>query len=608
MDLSATLPRSPGAEYQSRLADLRKVEAHYKLYDDRIAYTISAVIIAGLAVGFWLLVSKTYSIYWIAVPVAVFVILAGIHTKVLRALRNCRRAIAFYERGLARLNNQWAGHGQTGARFLDTAHAYARDLDIFGQASLFELLCNARTRAGEETLASWLLAAAPPQEVALRQAAIAEMRNRLSFREDLFVLSEGVDAAGRPDKLAAWGEAATRLDLSLVWRGVLPVLAALWMISFLVWIVSVLGSTGWGIWQPALVFSVLNPIIRASLTRRAAAAFSQIDAAVREVQLIADVLGRVEREPFSSPKLVALQSRFRTGEVQASRAISRLAKLAQSLESGRNYVVAMLNPFIFWGLQYGLAIESWRKRFGPQVPGWLEALGEMEALSDLASYSYEHPDDVFPEFTTDAPHFEAEGLSHPLMPEKDAVRNDLNFGRELRLLIVSGPNMAGKSTFVRAVGVNAVLAQCGAPVRAHKLRLSPMAVAASVCVLDSLQGGISRFYAEIVRLKLIMDMTNGPVPVLFLLDELLSGTNSHDRRIGSEAIARGLVQRNAIGMLTTHDLALAEIAASMNGRAANVHFEDRLEDGKLRFDFRLTHGVVQTSNALDLMRSIGLDV
>jgi DNA mismatch repair ATPase MutS len=235
-------------------------------------------------------------------------------------------------------------------------------------------------------------------------------------------------------------------------------------------------------------------------------------------------------------------------------------------------------------------------------------LGEIEALSDLAGYAYEHPQDVFPEFTDEAPLFDAEGLAHPLIPENRAIRNDVILGSDLRLIIISGPNMAGKSTFIRSVGINAVLAQCGAPVRARKLRLSRLAVGASVCVLDSLQGGISRFYAEITRLKVIADLTDGPLPVLFLLDELLQGTNSHDRRIGAEAVVRNLLKRGAVGLLTTHDLALAEIAVSMGATAANFHFEDHLEEGKLRFDHRLSPGIVQTSNALQLMRSIGLDV
>jgi len=215
---------------------------------------------------------------------------------------------------------------------------------------------------------------------------------------------------------------------------------------------------------------------------------------------------------------------------------------------------------------------------------------------------------VFPEFEGKAPLFEAEGLAHPLLPAAKAVRNGVKLGDGLQLIILSGPNMAGKSTFIRSIGANAVLAQCGAPVHAARLRLSPLAVAASICILDSLSGGVSRFYAEIRRIKLVSDLTQGPVPVLFLLDELLSGTNSHDRLAGTEFVVRSLMERNAIGMVTTHDLALTRIPDEMGERAVNCHFEDRFEDGQLIFDYKLKPGVVKTSNALQLMRSIGLGV
>jgi DNA mismatch repair ATPase MutS len=232
----------------------------------------------------------------------------------------------------------------------------------------------------------------------------------------------------------------------------------------------------------------------------------------------------------------------------------------------------------------------------------------MEALCALAGYAYEHPSDVFPELREGHANFEAEGLAHPLIPETQAVRNDFRLGDGLRLMIISGPNMAGKSTFIRAVGANAVLAQCGAPVRARKLRMSPLQVTASICVLDSLQGGVSRFYAEITRLKVISELAKGPLPVLFLLDELLAGTNSNDRRSGAEAVLRNLAAQDTIGFITTHDLALTKVTEEMNGEAANFHFEDYLKDGELRFDYKLVAGVASSSNALKLMRSIGLDV
>ncbi|HEU4754153.1 MAG TPA: DNA mismatch repair protein MutS, partial [Armatimonadota bacterium] len=226
----------------------------------------------------------------------------------------------------------------------------------------------------------------------------------------------------------------------------------------------------------------------------------------------------------------------------------------------------------------------------------------------LAAYGFEHPQDPFPELADEGPLFEVEGIAHPLLPAARAVRNDLSLGPELRMLIVSGSNTSGKSTLLRSVGVNTVLALAGAPVRARRLRLSRLSVGASIRVQDSLQGGISRFQAEILRLRRIVELTGGPHPVLFLLDEILHGTNSHDRRIGAAAVLRSLVERGAIGLTTTHDLALTQVAGSPELKAANVHFEDHMEDGRMAFDYHLRPGVVQKSNALELMRAVGLDV
>jgi DNA mismatch repair ATPase MutS len=268
----------------------------------------------------------------------------------------------------------------------------------------------------------------------------------------------------------------------------------------------------------------------------------------------------------------------------------------------------VIDPLVLWSLQFAFAIEAWREQSGPAVRRWLDAVGEIEALGSLAAYAYEHPGDPFPEFHAGEAWLEGEGLAHPLLPESRAVRNDLKLGGELRVLIISGSNMSGKSTMLRTAGVNAVLAQAGAPVRARRLRLSPLSVGASIRIQDSLHEGTSRFYAEITRLRRILDLTAGAAPVLFLIDEFLHGTNSHDRRIGAEAIIRGLVERGALGMVTTHDLALAHIAETLGPRAANVHFEDHLENGRLSFDYRLRPGVVRKSNALELMRSVGLEV
>ena len=333
-----------------------------------------------------------------------------------------------------------------------------------------------------------------------------------------------------------------------------------------------------------------------------------VEKATEDLALLAGVLWLLEKESFSSPKLKAMQAALKRDGIAPSAAIRKLARLVEYLDQRRNFLLRLFDLFTFWSAQLVFLTEGWQQEFGLQIGGWLAAVGELEALAALSGYAYEHPRDVFPEFEGTGALFEAEGLAHPLLPGCKAVRNDLKLGDGLQLIVLSGPNMAGKSTFIRSVGVNAVLAQCGAPVRAARLRMSPLVVAASICILDSLSGGVSRFYAEIHRVKLVSDLAQGPVPVLFLLDELLSGTNSHDRLAGTEFVVRNLVERNAIGMVSTHDLALTGIPEAMGGCAANCHFEDRFENGQLLFDYKLKPGIVRTSNALELMRSIGLGV
>jgi DNA mismatch repair ATPase MutS len=348
---------------------------------------------------------------------------------------------------------------------------------------------------------------------------------------------------------------------------------------------------------------------------------SAVDAPARDLLLLAELLERLENETFRAPLLQQLHARLTTGsrtgaviQKAASAQIAHLSRLKARLDWQDNAVFGPIAFALLWTAQLAMAIERWRKVSGRHIREWIDAAGEFEALCSLAGYSYEHPADVFPEIVVTKPAdvstgcFEAEALAHPLMPEAHSIRNDVQLGGETRLWIVSGSNMSGKSTLLRTIGINTVLAWAGAPVRATRLKISPLTLGASIRVLDSLQDGRSRFYAEITRLREIVALTSGPRPVLFLLDELLSGTNSHDRQIGASAILRALIDRGAMGLITTHDLALAHIADALPGRAANVHFADTLENGQLHFDYRLQPGVVQRSNALDLMRSVGLEV
>ena len=607
--------QDPKSEYGARLEALRKSRAVLDRRHKLLGRVNLVFALAGLIVVGWSLDSRSVSILWVLVPGAALAISASIHAGVLRARKKGERAITFYVRSLVRLDNRWMGTGETGEHFLDPAHPYSRDLDLFGKGSLFELLCTARTGAGERALAQWLLAPARVEEIHARHAALSDLQPKLDLREDLAVLGEDVRSRVQSDVLASWAETEPVLK-STAARAAGFALAGLWLFSIVSWF-------GWGWWELAIATSALNLFFNSRFSERVQQIVPDLgmlansggqtlpstEDVAQGLSVLAVVLERLERETFSAPKLAELQATLKVEGLSPSHAIARLGRLVDYMESRRNPVVGVLNPFIFWSLQIAFAIDAWRAKFGPSIRAWLEAVGEMEALCALAAYAYEHPADTFPEFVSkEQGLFEAHDMAHPLLPEATAIRNDLTLGGGLRLMIISGPNMAGKSTLIRAVGINAVLAQCGAPVRAKRLIMSPLAVAASICVLDSLQGGISRFYAEITRLKLITELTKGQLPVLFLLDELLNGTNSHDRRIGAEGLVKGLVERGGIGLVTTHDLVLAKMVDQLGPRAANFHFEDHLEDGQLRFDYKLIPGVVHTSNALKLMRSIGLEV
>jgi DNA mismatch repair ATPase MutS len=268
----------------------------------------------------------------------------------------------------------------------------------------------------------------------------------------------------------------------------------------------------------------------------------------------------------------------------------------------------LILPLFLWTTQLGFAIEAWRCRYGSHVRKWIEIAGEFDALCALAGFAYEHPGYPFPLIDEGEPYLQGDDLQHPLLPSSRCVPNSVRLGDGLQLLIVSGSNMSGKSTFLRTIGINLVLAQAGAPVAARQFRCSVMMIGATLRTQDSLRAGTSRFYAEVERLNDILNHAQGGNPVLFLLDEILHGTNSHDRVVGAEAILRAMLESKAIGVVTTHDLAIAEIAGRLGHCAANMHFQDRMENGSLVFDYLLHSGVVTRSNAIDLMRAAGLRI
>lgn len=545
---------------------------------------------------------NTPPLLWALVPFLFFLLLMFRHEVIVRERDRVRRTAAYVRRGLARLDDQWAGKGDAGERFLSEDHVYAGDLDILGKGSMFELLCTAETPSGQETLAGWLLQPADAPTVRRRQEAVLELARRHDLRLDLSVLGEEVAGSARGESLRAWGEAPP-VDIP---GWIAPVAFLLGLVN--AW--TLVAATWFDLTPWAPVISIATGMGVAVIVRdRVRQVVAQAERPARELDQLVILLGRLEQEQWDSPLLRELAERLRGQGTNARATASTLRRHIGLLDSRRNQLFAPFGALLLWTTQLGLAVERWRVKHGGALAGWIGGIGEVEALVSLGTYAAEHPSDVMPQFVDGEARIDTLELVHPLLPRARAVANDVRLGGDApRAWVVSGSNMSGKSTLLRAVGVNVVLAQAGAPVSARRFSLSPLAIGASFRAHDSLQQGQSRFYAEIARVRMTVDLLDGPRPLLFLLDELLSGTNSKDRAQGARAIVEHLVTRGAIGMVTTHDLSLAVIADAEGSRMANVHFEDRLVAGELQFDYRLKPGVVERSNAIELMRAVGLPV
>lgn len=604
--------RPPLEEYAARQRDRDAVAAarertHVRLGNAKVTLFIAAVIYSGYALN------RDPSPVIFGIGVAVFVALSIWHEVVIRALARAQAAVTYYADGAARIDDRWMRDTPSGDRFRDRDHPYADDLDVFGAGSLFQLLSSCRTPMGEDRLAGWLLHPSPIPDIRERQARVAALRGRIDLRERIAVVNAGRRRSIQADRLIAWAEQPPSLPPAR------PMVIAL-ALGFVGAFASYMNG------GPGLVVglvTIANMACLAWLAKRANAIAESLESATQSaaLDLIANVIGEIEAESFEEPALVALARRLKgdAGIPAASRGMARLARISDWTDSRHNAFVRLSEiPFLFT-LQLGYAAQSWRHRHGSRLRDWVDAVGEMEALLSLAGYSYEHPAYPFPDISEGTEGeicFRATEIAHPLLPAAEAVSNSLTLSvppltsapSEAQVFIVSGSNMSGKSTLMRTVGMNALLALAGAPVRAIGLRLTPLAIGTCLRHTDSLQEHRSGFYTEALRIRAICDLLDGSLPVLFLFDELLSGTNSKDRRIAAEGVVRTMLSRGAIGMVTTHDLALTEIAGIFPDQVRNVHLQDKVENGQMSFDYKLRDGVIAHSNALELMRMIGLDV
>jgi hypothetical protein len=510
---------------------------------------------------------------------------------------------SFYERGIDRLEDNWRGTGRTGLEFAREHHLYQSDLDILGDGALFELLATTRSEVGAERLAAYLLDTPTVDEARARQAAVKELRTATSLREDISILGNYQFQNCRSDHLRAW------LDQ--------PVLAAHWIVPVYLLFSGpaclLLGLCVFSKIFPWLqILAILFPILLAQgaiclgLMHRIRSRNKALMTLAGDVVVLRQGIEYLERQLFQSAKLRRLVERLQSQNAAAT--VRRLERLLIGLNRLDDPILYGFSLWLAARTQLVLAIERWRARHQKDLEDWLDAWSEFEALNALACYSWEHPHHAFPELLEGSPGFEAEGLGHPLLPIDRCVGNDVILNASNAFYLVSGSNMAGKSTFLRAIGLNAVLGLAGAPVCAKSARLAVFRICASISITDSLEEGKSKFLAEVERLRESIRATDKDNQVLFLVDEVLSGTNSKDRRIAAEAMVAALVAAGAVGALSTHDLALTEIAEKPELHGQNVHMESASSEDPLAFDYRVKPGITRQTNALAIVRMLGIPI
>ncbi len=511
------------------------------------------------------------------------------HYFAVRWARN-RRSTSYYARALERLGLHWVERGDQGQRYAKKDHSYASDLDLFGRGSLFQLLCVPSTAQGRDTLARWLTSPADASTIVRRQDAVRELRDQLDTREEL-------DAAGARnppvDTASLVASSQARPIVSNRWsRFMLTVAAWLWLVMFAIGLER--GGACWTIFLWGLLIQTIGYVVLRRRILDVASRGYQIGSSLIAMSDYARVVGAASWNGSLARELVDTIR-------QPPRPMHRFVAAAVGL-------LAQLPAAYFLAVQLVPTMESRLLKRLRHLPTFWNAIGQCEVLAAFAAHAYQHPSDCFPELVEPGPCFDAKQLGHPLIAERGSVANDVKLDAHLQLLMVSGSNMSGKSTLLRTVGTNAALALAGATVRAHSLRISPLTIGTAMRFQDSLEEGASYFYSVLSRLRSVLDLLDEDRPLLFLLDEILQGTNSHDRLAGAEAVVHKLLRSGAIGLVTTHDLELTQVADHLSPAAANVHFVDTVIDGQLHFDYRMHEGVVQSSNAIRLMRDMGLDV
>jgi hypothetical protein len=597
------MPHNARSTYQ-------KKKQAYKLETEQIRkrmgwYSLIRLLLFVLSIFFLVVLLKSNFILAIILSLSSFFLLF-VFVRMSSNLTAMRKMLA----ELIRINEDeigvldWNYDGfDSGVEYYDASHANSSDLDIFGENSLFQYLNRTSLSKGGDRLADLLSQPSESDDILTRHEAIEELSKKLDWRQ-LFLASGRMSEETREEltQLNIWLDEQPYYTKNKFYRIFLVVLPSLTILSLVL-------AFLWIPYNIPIFFVLLQLGIVGMNLRQINHHHNQVSRKYNLINNFASLIRLVEEEDFKSKNLRELKERLSSSGISAGLQLKKLARLVIRFDRRLNMVMAVvLNGLLMWDLLCVLWLEKWKTDNAAEVPGWFDILGKFEALNSLANFRFNNPDSVYPVISKDEIMIEAESLGHPLIPGKENIRNEIKISQTGEFMLITGSNMAGKSTFLRTVGVNLVLANAGSPVYASKMKWKPVRILSSMRVKDSLSSRESTFYAELKRLRMIIEVLKTGEKVMVILDEILKGTNSRDKHFGSEMFIRQLLKENCGGMIATHDLELSKLEEEFPGRLLNFSFEVQIEKEEFIFDYKLRRGACQTLNATELMKKMGISI
>ncbi len=595
---------NPKESYISRLAllsaDLKK------LYNDKKLLTWKRLLsFLGAIAALWILnpYSWVLAISGCIFLLALFIFFVKKDLKNNDEINNSLLLIDINKKELAALDFQFSTFSE-GNNLKPSLHDYANDLDIFGRASLYQYINRTTSEQGNQTLADWLLSPASIDEIESRQEAAKELREQMEWRQQFQANGINDQLTLKTEKnILNWLGEEDRFIKNKSWRFIriiFPLLSLSTLALYLFEIISL---------DRFLPIMLLFLVISFWISKLIMDDYKKLNKITGELETLSSSIACIEIKEFYSPLLLLLKIDFSKKETTASQTITHLKKILDRLDYKLNPIVYIpLSALVCWDLQQVFALEKWKSKNKEVTPRWFSSLASFEVVSTIGTLSFNHPEWVFPEILIEEAIFSAEEIGHPLLQKDKRICSSFSTKGVNQISLITGSNMAGKSTFLRSIGVNIILAMMGSPVCSKKMALSHFKVMSSMRVSDNLEESTSTFYAELKKLKEIIEAVNNKQKVFLLLDEILRGTNSGDRHTGSSALIKQLIQHDAVGILATHDLELAKLVEAFPNKIHNYHFDVKVNNDELYFDYKLNRGICQSMNASILMKKIGIEL